>query len=69
MVGGEAGAAHARRMRGKPVAALMMLAVALNMATQIDAFAKFVAVLWLASFLVVCASFAVALRGWRATRK
>jgi hypothetical protein len=62
-------AVRVRRMRGRPVVALMMLAVALITATQIDAFAEIAVVLWLVSFVVVCAAFALALRKWRTTRK
>ncbi|MEU4362148.1 hypothetical protein [Promicromonospora sp. NPDC023987] len=62
------GAVRVRRMRGRPVVGLMMLAVALITATQIDAFAGFAVVLCLVSFVVVCAAFALALREWRTTR-
>ena len=61
--------ARVGKPRGRPVVALMMLAVALIMASQIDAFARFAAVIGIASFAVICVAFVLALNQWRATRK
>jgi hypothetical protein len=62
-------AAPIRKGRGRPVVALMLLAGALIAASQIDAFAQFTLVIWLASFAAVCVALLLAVREWRATRK
>jgi hypothetical protein len=62
-------AAPVRKGRGRPVVALMMLVVALIAASQIDAFAQFALVIWLAAFAAVCVALLLAVREWRATRR
>lgn len=62
-------AAPTRKRRGRPVVALMFLAVALIAASQIDAFAQFALVLWLAAFAAVLVALLLAVREWRATRR
>jgi len=47
----------------------MMLVVALIAASQIDAFAQFALVIWLAAFAAVCVALLLAVREWRATRR
>lgn len=66
---GKEDVARVRNARGRPVAALMMLAVALIMASQFDALARFATAIWIASFAVICVAFVLALGQWRATRK